>query len=183
MDINEKIESNMGLVYHQLNKFRLLNDPEALSIATEALWNAIVTYKTGTAAKFSTYASVCIYNALGCYVRHLKRKRQLDIFSYDIPITDDATLEVFMTDSYSAEDMYLQSEFAQYSKQAIEKVVNSFQAGTSQLIVRYWIDSYCTAKQRELSDKFGISQSYISRVLSMAKYRLKKELEEYTCEK
>ena len=185
MDVNKMIESNMGLMYKQLHTFGLKNDPEAVSLALEALWNAVVTYKDGTGAKFSTYASVCIYNALGGYVRHMKRKNQLEVISYDIPIaaSNDDTIEIFIKGHCSAEDAYLHGEFDKYILSAIDKVIDSFPPDHRRELVQYWIDSYCTAKQRELSDKFGVSQSYASRVLSMAKYRLKKELEEYLCEK
>ena len=72
MDINEAIEKNKPLVYFHLHKFGLAADPDAYSAALEALWVALKTYDDSRSTAFGTYASVCIYNAIGMYLRKLK---------------------------------------------------------------------------------------------------------------
>lgn len=183
MDINQTIEANMGLVYKKLYDFGLRNDPEAVSRATEALWNAVSTWREDRAVKLSTYASVCIYNALGCYIRHIKRKGQLQVVSYDEEVVEGHTYEELLGDSPSAEEVYLTNELNCTIHAAIDKVASTFSSEAMQQLVRFWFANNCIPKQRELADRFGVSQSYASRVLSMAKHRLKKELEEYVCEK
>ena len=96
-DINDKIASNVGLIFKQLNKFNLAEDPEAESIGYEALYNAILTYDQSKSVQFSTYASVCIYNALGSYVRTQNKQRQLEVISYNnVAYTEDGTDHEFV---------------------------------------------------------------------------------------
>lgn len=90
--IDDKIRDNVGLIFTQLNKFKLAKDPEAESIGYEALYNAILTYDQSKKVQFSTYASVCIYNALGSYVRTQNKQRQLEVISYNnIAFSEDGT--------------------------------------------------------------------------------------------
>src|SRR5690554_1463642 len=83
LDANDLIAKNKGLVYKQLHSYSLINDPEAVSLGFEALLNAIETYDRSKSVKLSTYATVCINNALGNYIRRMKKKRQLDIVYYN----------------------------------------------------------------------------------------------------
>ena len=83
MDMNSLIKDNLGLVYKQIARLKLFDDPEAESIGYEALWTAAKTFDESKGYKFSTYAMCCIYNALGSYIRTLNKKSRIETISYD----------------------------------------------------------------------------------------------------
>ena len=53
-DINDMIENNTGLIYAQIRRLKLYNDPEAESIGFEALYTAITNYDVTKGYELST---------------------------------------------------------------------------------------------------------------------------------
>ena len=98
MTIEQLIQDNTGLVYKQLHKFNKAFDDDAVSYAFEALWRAAKTYDESKGAKFSTYASVCIYNEIALYLRKEQQRLKLDVVSYDNPIEDSTFLYFIKSD-------------------------------------------------------------------------------------
>lgn len=183
-DTNKIIEDNMGLVYKQLHKFHLINDEDALSLGMEALWHAIETFKTEKNFQFSTYASVCIYNALGMHVRHLNRKRKLEVISYNMIVDsyeNDVELEYFLGDlTEDPEERLLSKELVTYINAVIQEEYNKL-SGNAKIVIGIWLDKDYKIKQNEIANVAGITQTTVSRILSAFKYKLKKRLEEYQC--
>ena len=183
-DINKEIENNMGLVYQQLHRFHLINDDEAYSLAMEALWHAIETFNTEKGFQFSTYASVCIYNAIGQHIRHKNRKRQLEVISYNILVEgkdNETELEYFLGDlTDDPEKRVLLDELRVVAKQIIDEEFEKL-SGNARIVVGAWIASDYNVKQTEIAKETGVSQSNASRILSAFKYKLKRRLEDYLC--
>lgn len=181
MDINQIIEENMGLVYKQLHYFHLVNDDDALSIATEALWTGISTYSPDKGSKMSTYATVCIYNALGMYVRRLKRKQRLETVSYETPIagSDGLTLKDILTDNTSVHDVYERQELSELLNRACEEVMAEARNEKTRKTIEYWYKSNGTMRTVEIAKLVGYAQPTVSNVLITAKYQIRKKLEEY----
>ena len=183
MDTNEFIKKNMGLVYLQLHKFGRANDDEAYSCAVDALVRAIETYDSSKGSKFATYASVCIYNAIGCYLRGLAKKHTLTIVSYDDPIypgSDQTYLDILQDDRGVADDL-LKQELYRKLWEAFDKAYAELTSEQARLTIDRWKATEFTATQTEIARSVGLSQSYVSRVLSAFKHRIKIELEEYLC--
>lgn len=181
--INDKIASNTGLIFRQLNKFNLAKDPEAESIGYEALYNAILTYDQSKDIRFSTYASVCIYNALGSYVRTLNKQRQLETMSYNtIAYSEDGTDHEFV-DFFSAptniENDYLKQELYDIVKKEVQDLCDTLTNDKHKAILMAWRDSDYEASTVELSKKVGVSQPYASQVINSLKFNLRKRLEEH----
>src|SRR5206468_11573714 len=84
--VDELLQLNYGLIDKQLRKLYVENHPDALSFGYEALYNAIMTYDHKKKIRFSTYASVCIYNAIGNYIRKLKSMEATQVISLNAPI-------------------------------------------------------------------------------------------------
>ena len=183
-NIDKIIENNMGLVYKQLHRFHLVNDDEAYSLAMEALWQAVETFDVTKGFQFSTYASVCIYNAIGRYIRHKNRKRQLEIISYNAIVDDndgDTEFEYFFGDlTDDPEKRVLLKELDVFIKQSISEEYFKL-SGNSRIVIGAWIASDYKVKQGELAKATGIAQPTVSRILSAFKYKLKKRLEDYLC--
>lgn len=181
MDIDNLIADNMGLVYLQLHKFGRAYDDEAFSFAMEALMNAARTFDASKKVKFATYASVCIYNAVACYLRKLTSSKQLDVVSYEDTLVDTPDVTIFETlaSDEMVEDNLLQDELASRVRQAIEKVISETSSDAAKAVIRYWRDSEFIATQCEIAKAIGVAQPTVSRVLSAFKYKVRLELEDY----
>lgn len=181
MDINDKIAENTGLVYRQLHSFQLLYDQDAESYAYEALYNAVITYdgKTGTA--FSTYAVCCINNALRKHLRTLNKKRQLDIVSYDAPITADedspAMIEV-IPQLYTVEDALLCAESCEFIKGALVDEYKKL-SEKHRVIVRLFLTRKEDMSQQAIAKAAGVTQATVSKIISAFRHKIKQRLEEY----
>lgn len=180
MDINEIIYNNTGLVYKQLSRFNLTNDQDAESLSFEALYNAAVGFEPDKGVKFSTYATVCIYNAIGCYLRAKNRQRRLDVVSYNVTVdsTGDEYLDLLPGENDS-EETYLKKELYQHIRAAFNKHYDKLANGKQRDILTEWKKSDFTSPTVEIAKKLGMSQSYVSQVINRFKYVLRKELEDY----
>lgn len=184
-DINAQIASNVGLIFKQLKKFNLARDPEAESIGYEALYNALLTYDQSKNIQFSTYASVCIYNALGSYVRTLNKQRQLEVVSYNnIAFSDDGTEHEFV--DFISADTDLASDFMH--RELLVLLVQEFNNLYDELtndkhksIVSLWRDSEYEASMVSIAKEVGVSQPYVSQVINSFKFNLRKRMEELYC--
>ena len=181
--INDKIDKHKGLVFVQLRKFHLAKDPEAESIGYEALYNAILTYDQSKSVQFSTYASVCIYNALGSYVRSLNKQRQLEVISYNnVAYSEDGTDHEFV-DFFEAptgvEDDYIRHERCLLVRQAVQEQYDKLTNEKHKAILSLWRESGYSMTATAIAGKVGVSQPYVSNVISIFKNKLKKRLEEH----
>jgi len=182
MDVNDIIKNNTGLIYRLLNKFYLRDDPDAESAAYWALYKAATSYDKDNGTAFSTYATCCIYNALGDHIRHLKRKQQLDLVYYNaVAYADDngdhEHLE-FIPDSKRTDDSIMSEELMEILHKSIEKVLSTT-TGKSRLIVDTWLDSDMQLQTIEIAKMLNISQCYVSQSLATFKHRLKLRMEDY----
>lgn len=182
MDEEKLIADNMGLVYKGLHKFKLAYDSEAFSCAMEALMNAARTYDSSKAVKFSTYATVCIYNGIGRYVRQLNKKRVIETVSYEETIQgcDELTYCDMLGSDNTPETQLLQKELVGNVGKAIAAVYDTLPT-TAKLVVDCWQESGFTATQKDIAKEVGVTQAAVSRILSVFRYKLKKELEDYVC--
>lgn len=182
-DINDKIASNVGLIFNQLNKFNLAKDPEAESIGYEALYNAILTYDQSKSVQFSTYASVCIYNALGSYVRTQNKQRQLEVISYNnVAYTEDGTdheFVDFISASSDVEQDYMKKELHRLVREEFQKQYDILTNEKHKSIISLWRDSEYEASMVSIAKQVGVSQPYVSQVINSFKFNLRKRLEEH----
>lgn len=186
MDIEKVIQDNMGLVYKQLHRFNMINDADAYSYAVEALWTAATTYSASKNTKFSTYASVCIYNAIGSYLRKLKTQQKVVMLPYDHSDLgnddlDYASYNSAMTIQDTPLDYCERKELQEVLSRVYHKVLSECTTEISKQVVTEWYLSQGTVQQTELAKKLGTSQPHVSRIISAAKYKFKKELEDYLC--
>jgi len=178
--IDELILKNKGLVFKQLHKFYLAKDPEAISIAYEALYNAIMTYKDNRNARFSTYASVCIYNALGTYVRSLNKVRQLDVVSYNaIKSLDENDVECLgiLASDYNLEEEVIRTEQIRKINLALQQTKDALTNKTHLAIFNAWDETDFMGTITEIAKKVGVTQSYVSQILNKIRHMLRIKME------
>jgi DNA-directed RNA polymerase specialized sigma subunit len=175
-NIEELITLNDGLVYAQLHKFGMSKDCEAKSFALEALFKAIITFKPDKGAVFSTYATVCIYNALGSYLRGIKSG--LDVVSYDALVGDGVSFLSMMESSDTADGAYLDKVAVINTYRIVIVEIGRVNRPTYKKVLNLWLNSNFKATQEELAVRAGCSQSYVSRILLWFYKLLKNKLQE-----
>lgn len=182
-DINKTIADNTGLIFKQLKKFYLANDPEAESIGYEALYHAILNFDQEKNIRFSTYASVCIYNALGNYVRTMNKQRQLEVISYNnIAYTEDGAdceYESFLSNSVDIEANVLKQELCKAVREEFQRLYDNLTNEKHRVILGIWRDSDFEASMVTIAKEAGVSQPYVSQVINSFKHNMKERMEEY----
>jgi len=173
MDILKK---NEGLVWAQIHKYYLSDDPEAESLGMEALWSASQTFDSSKNIAFSTYATVCIYNALGCYVRTLNKKSKLEVVSYHAKNKEGGEYIENLMVSEGPDEVMSRNMRLKRIDEIVTEQLNLLSA-KQKLIVEAWRDSGYSAKKTDLSKQIGVSQSYVTNTLQVFKHRLKIEFE------
>lgn len=186
--VDETVEANLGLAYHQLHRFQLIDDPDAVSYAFEGLFIAASTYKQSSGNAFSTYAVCVIANHIRKYLRTCNKKRVIIPVSYHAPLyADKDGEELLMIDILEgpdhAEDKVLADERSERINKALDAVYNELSVDSHKTIFKLWVESDFSMKQRELVQSTGLSQPYVSRVLSSIKHKLRLELEDYIYER
>jgi RNA polymerase sporulation-specific sigma factor len=175
--VEELIILNMGLLNKQLSRFYLLNDPDALSYGYEALYKAIITFDTSKNIKFSTHATVCIYNRLGSYVRSLNTQIATNVVSYDTPIAEDLTMLDTFESSDTADGAALVRDGVSDIERCVAMCYGNLTNATHRKIAGRWIRSGYTMTQNAIAAELQCSQPYVNQVLRTFKKTLKKKLE------
>ena len=181
-DINELISENLGLVYSQLKRFGMLDDQDAESIAYEALYKAVQTYKPESGNNFSTHAVCVVSNALRGHHRYKTRKRQLQVISYYTLLhdtADDLDLVSVLHVGDTAEDIVVRSELYERVKSILRDIRDEITSPLHLSIFDLWCESDFTITQRDIAKRVGTTQTTVSVTLGKFKYKLKKELEDY----
>ena len=168
--VNELVILNEGLVYMLLNKFKLQNDPDAISYAYEALFNAIKTFDYNKGNKFSSYAVVCIYNSLCYYLRTLKQIKEF--------VLEDTYLNLFRS-NLSADKQVIENDNIAFINKKIVECYNSFKNPLHKKVIAMWIESDFTITQEEIAQELGFSQSYVSRIIKKFKDKLEVMLNDF----
>lgn len=176
--IDEIIKLNEGLVGAQLKKFNLTYDPDAISFAYEALFIAIKTYDPNKSSSFSTYATVCIYNKLGSYIRSMHTQILLNTISYDNKIgIEDASYIEGIACPKSLEFILANSIYIEDAIKAVEECREDLQNPVHQKIIKIWREEGFCITFNELARRVGCSQSYVSQVINKFRKKLKRKLE------
>ena len=174
------IADNMGLVYNQLHKLNLAYDDEAFSNGMEGLMNAARTYDSSKDVKFSTYASVCIYNEIQKLLRKRNAKRQLSVVHYEEQVFDDGPRYAdVLVGTEDLETSYIYKERVKATVRAFNKVLDEMRPGLGKTVIIIWRDSGFDATQQDIAAKASTTQSYVSRVIKTFQHKVKKEMEDY----
>ena len=148
-----------------------------ISIGTIGLIKAVGTYKTDKSIKLATYASRCIENEILMYLR--KNACQRNEVSLDEPLnTDWDGNELLLSDVLGTDgDTVMRPIEADVDRQLLDQAIGKLSAREREIIVlRFGLGGRKEQTQKEVADKLGISQSYISRLEKRIINRLKREI-------
>lgn len=175
------VEKNLRLVVYIAKKFEnsMFNIEDLISIGTIGLMKAINSFNVDKNIKLATYASRCIENEILMYLR--KTQKQKTEISIDEPInTDSEGNDLTLSDILGSEnDNIFKQVEDNDNKKVIDMAIKSLDSREKVIMeLRYGFDGKNELTQKEVADKLGISQSYISRIEKKVIERLKKQFNE-----
>ena len=173
------IEHNLRLVVYISRRFENtgVNLEDLISIGTIGLIKAISTYRRDKNIKLATYASRCIENEILMHIRKIAGQKvevSLDepinmdydgneLLLSDILGTDENVVTGHLEDDV---DLHLLRQALQQLPERERQIIN----------MRFGLNGVQELTQKEVAQKLGISQSYISRLEKRIMLRLKKEM-------
>ena len=175
----ELIEHNLRLVVYISKRFENtgINIEDLISIGTIGLIKAVNTFKAGKNIKLATYASRCIENEILMYLRKISSQRTE--ISFDEPLnTDWDGNELLLSDILGTDDdeVYRPLEDDADKQMLMEAIDSLSERERSIILMRFGLPGGKEYTQKEVADKMGISQSYISRLEKRIIDRLRKEM-------
>ena len=173
------IEHNLRLVVFIARRFENtgVNLEDLISIGTIGLIKAVGTYRREKNIKLATYASRCIENEILMHIR--KISGQKSEISLDEPINMDYDgNELLLSDILGTDEDTVSSALEDdvdlcLLRQALGELP---QREREIVLMRYGLEGRKELTQKEVAQKMGISQSYISRLEKRIMQRLKKEI-------
>ena len=176
------IEHNLRLVVFIARKFDntgiMLED--LISIGTIGLIKAVNTFDPSKKIKLATYASRCIENEVLMFLRRHSRTR-MEV-SLDEPLkTDWDGNELLLSDIISSDEESAADKLKQRcEREALMAEIEKLSDRERQIMeLRFGLKNGKELTQKEVADRIGISQSYISRLEKKIIKNIKKNLEAY----
>ena len=160
------IEHNLRLVVFLSKKYENtgVDLEDLVSIGTIGLIKGIQTFQTGKNIKLATYASRCIDNEI---LMHLRKNKKLKTeVSIDASLSFDAEgNELHLEDVLGTDPDVVTKEIEEENDKKImlEEVMKLKPRDRDIIVLRYGLLGNDELTQKEVADKLGISQSYISR--------------------
>ena len=172
------VEHNLRLVVFIARRFEStgINLEDLISIGTIGLIKAIGTYRLDKNIKLATYASRCIENEILMYIRKISSQKAE--VSLDEPINMDGDgNELLLSDVLGTEEDLIQRPMEDYVDLCVlRKLVKELPDREREIIqMRYGLDGRTELTQKEVAERMGISQSYISRLEKRIMQRLRKD--------
>ena len=176
---NKLIEHNLRLVVYIARRFENtgINIEDLISIGTIGLIKAINTFRTDKNIKLATYASRCIENEILMYLRKNSGSR-VEV-SFDEPLnTDWDGKELLLSDVLGTDsDVVMRPIEADADRQMLAEAVAKLSPRERDIItMRFGLGGGRELTQKEVADRLGISQSYISRLEKRIILRLRREI-------
>ena len=164
---NKLIEHNLRLVVFLAKKYENTNiDLEDLvSIGTIGLIKGVNTYRLDKNIKLATYVSRCIDNEILMYLRKTKRRKSEVSFEDSLSFDGEGN-ELHLEDVLGTEaDIVTKGLDDELDKKLLYEQISKLQDRDKEIIeYRYGLNGKKELTQKEVADKLGISQSYISRI-------------------
>ena len=180
------IEHNLRLVVYLAKRFENtgVGVEDLISIGTIGLIKGINTFDPAKKIKLATYASRCIDNEILMYLRHTGKNR-LEV-SIDEPLNVDWDgNELLLSDILGTDEDIIYRDVENEAEIMLLRSAMEKLGDREREIVelRYGINQPGGKEltQKEVADRLGISQSYISRLEKKIMNRLKKEILKFEC--
>lgn len=172
------VEHNLRLVVYIARRFDgdRTNLEDLISIGTIGLMKAIGTYRADRNIKLATYASRCIENEILMHLRKIANQKAE--VSLDEPINlDGEGNELLLSDILgTVEDDIQRPLEADAEVMVLRQALTELPQREQEIVsMRFGLDGRKELTQKEVAQKMGISQSYISRLEKRILGKLRKE--------
>lgn len=176
---NRLIEHNLRLVVYIAKRFENtgIGIEDLVSIGTIGLAKAISSFCPDKNIKLATYASRCIENEILMYIR--KNTGQRNEVSIDEPLNVDWDgNELLLSDVLAGDEENILYEIEQNEeKETLRSAVAALPPREREIIeLRFGLSGGDEMTQKDVADRLGISQSYISRLEKKIISRLREEI-------
>ena len=173
------IERNLRLVVYLARRFENtgINIEDLISIGTIGLIKAVNTFRSDKNIKLATYASRCIENEILMHLRKTSNSRTE--ISFDEPLnTDWDGKELLLSDVLGTDsDVVMRTIEQDVDRQMLHTAVSRLGKRERDIItMRFGLRGHKELTQKEVADRLGISQSYISRLEKRIISRLKSDI-------
>lgn len=173
------VEHNLRLVVYIARRFENVSTglEDLISIGTIGLIKAIGTYRLDKNIRLATYASRCIENEILMHIRKISGQKAE--ISLDEPINLDCDgNELLLSDILGTDG----DEIARPLEDNVDlcvlrQALQELPAREREIVVmRFGLEGRKELTQKEVAEKMGISQSYISRLEKRIMGKLRKEM-------
>ncbi len=176
---NLLVEHNLRLVVYIAKKFENtgVGMEDLISIGTIGLIKGVTSFRSEKNIKLATYCSKCIENEILMFLRKVSSRR-VEI-SFDEPLNVDWDgNELLLGDvlGTDGEEVHRELEKEEDRKQLVLALSKLSPRDRSIIVCRFGLAGKEEMTQKEVADKMGISQSYISRLEKKIIAKLKKEI-------
>ena len=176
---NVLIEHNLRLVVYIARRFENtgVGLEDLISIGTIGLIKAIGSFRPDKNIKLATYASRCIENEILMYLRKISSMRTE--LSIDEPLnTDWDGNELLLSDVLGTDSDEVSRHIEEDTERRIllESVEKLSERERRIISLRFGLQGESEYTQKEVAEKLGISQSYISRLEKRIISRLRREM-------
>lgn len=171
---------NLRLVVYIAKKFETtgIGIEDLVSIGTIGLIKAVKTFDPDKNIKLATYASRCIENEILMFLR--KASQYKNEISIDEPLnTDWDGNELLLSDILGTEDDIVNKGIeTEVEKQVLREEINKLDEREKKIMqMRFGLAGERELTQKQVADKVGISQSYISRLEKRIIKSIRKKME------
>ena len=173
------VERNLRLVVYIARRFESsgTNLEDLISIGTIGLIKAIGTYRLDRNIKLATYASRCIENEI---LMHIRKTANLKAeVSLDEPINLDCDgNELLLSDILGTDEDKIERPLEDdVDRMVLKEALNNLPEREREIVLmRFGLQGRKELTQKEVAQKMGISQSYISRLEKRIMLKLRKEM-------
>ena len=175
----ELIEHNLRLVCYIARRFDNtgINLEDLISIGTVGLIKAVNTFDGGKNIKLATYASRCIENEILMFLRKTASRRSEVSISEPLNVDWDGN-ELLLQDVLGTEgDIVAEGLEEEADRRMLRESLAALSPREKEIIsLRFGLGGRRELTQKEVADRLGISQSYISRLEKRIILRLRREI-------
>lgn len=173
------IEHNLRLVVFIARRFENtgINLEDLISIGTIGLIKAVSTYRMDRKIRIATYASKCIENEILMYIRKISNQKAE--ISLDEPINMDYDgNELLLSDILGTDEDTVSGPLENdVDLHLLRQALKGLPEREREIVLmRYGLEGRKELTQKEVAQKMGISQSYISRLEKRIMKRLRQEI-------
>jgi RNA polymerase sporulation-specific sigma factor len=173
------IEHNLRLVVYIARRFENtgVNLEDLISIGTIGLIKGISTYRRDKNIKLATYCSRCIENEILMFIRKIAGQRAEVSLEEPINMDYDGN-ELLLSDILGTDEDVVTGHLEDdVDLELLRRALTQLSDRERQIInMRFGLEGQQELTQKEVAQRLGISQSYISRLEKRIMARLRKEM-------